>query len=126
MPTETVTVAPVAPAHLSPKAAAQWTASYQKAHAQAKIDHPENERAQRTAALKVANALLAVPAPTDAAAIDKLEEWQVLSRETRNIKGVPTRVCVTTDGRKYAFPLTGVKAPAPPVGKGAETPPEKK
>jgi hypothetical protein len=56
-------------------------------------------------ALKSANALLAVPAPASADEIAKLQEWQVLLREDRSIKGVPTRVCVTVDGRKYTFPI---------------------
>jgi hypothetical protein len=90
---------------MSDKASKQWAAAYTKAFAQAKLDYPDNESAQRTVALKSANALLAVPAPTSADEIAKLQEWQVLLREDRTIKSVPTRVCVTVDGRKYAFPI---------------------
>lgn len=104
--------APKPPAHLSSAAAAQWSATYSKALAQAKLDNPNNESAQRATALKAANALLAVPAPTSAAEIDKLESWQVLVRETRIVKGEQRRVCVTTDGRKYSFPVIAAEAPA--------------
>jgi hypothetical protein len=96
-------IVPDAPAHLSDKAAKQWAASYTKALAQAKIDTPDNDSAQRIAALKAANALLAVPAPTSAADIDALEGWQFLMRGTRTTNGVDTRFVVTTDGRKYSF-----------------------
>lgn len=102
-------IIPVAPQHMSDKAAKQWTAAYNKALAQAKIDYPENESAQRTVALKAANALLAVPAPQSADDIAKLQEWQVVLREDRVVKDVPTRVCVTTDGRKYSFPIPATK-----------------
>lgn len=100
---------PAPPAHMSESAAAQWTATYSKALKQAQNDLPGKESAQRAAALKAANALLAVPAPTSAAEIDKLEPWQVLVRETRTIKGVVKRVCVTTDGRKHSFPVEAAK-----------------
>jgi broad specificity phosphatase PhoE len=102
-------IVPDAPAHLSDKAAKQWAATYTKALAQAKIDTPDNDSAQRTAALKAANALLAVPAPTSATDIDALDDWQFLLRETRTVKDVETRVCVTTDGRKYSFPVPPAK-----------------
>jgi len=99
-------ITPNPPAHMSDKAQKQWTATYIKALAQAKLDSPDNERAQRIAALKAANALLAVPAPTSAADIDKLDDWQVILREDRTAKdGTKMRVCVTADGRKYAFPI---------------------
>jgi MinD superfamily P-loop ATPase len=104
---DTKITAPDAPAHLSAKAAKAWQAQYLKAYAQAAIDSPDNLGAQRSAALKSANALLAVPAPTSAKGIDDLEDWQVALREVRQVKGVATSVCVTTDGRKYAFPLGG-------------------
>jgi hypothetical protein len=103
---------PTAPApsgHLSAAAAKAWTAKYIATLTQAQLDYPGNDRAQRTAALKAANALLAVPAPDSAAAIDKLEEWQVVLRETRVVKGVSTRVCVTADGRKYSFAIPPAK-----------------
>ena len=100
---------PAAPAHMSTDAAAQWTASYSKALKQAQIDLPGNESGQRAAALKAANTLLRVTAPTSAADIDTLEPWQVLVRETRTIKGVLYRVCVTSDGRKYSFPVEAAK-----------------
>jgi hypothetical protein len=98
-------VTPAPPAHLSETAQKQWTALYTKALAQAKLDYPDNPGAQRTAALRAANAILAVPAPTCAADIDKLEPWQVLLRSTRTVKGVQVSLCVTTDGRKYSFPI---------------------
>ena|ERR1017187_5085769 len=104
---DTKITAPDAPAHLSAKAAKAWQAQYLKAYAQAAIDSPDNLSAQRSAALKSANAMLAVPAPTSAADIDKLDGWQALLRETRIVKGVATSVCVTTDGRKYSFPVDG-------------------
>ena len=103
---------PEAPKHLSDAAAKQWQDTYAKALAQAKLDIPDNERAQRIAALKRANAMLAVPAPQSAADIDKLEDWQCMKRETRD--GV--RVCVTTDGRKYSFPVD----PEPPAKKSGK------
>jgi hypothetical protein len=94
-----------APTYLPGAAAAQWRGAYEKAFAQAKIDHPNNPSAQRATALKAANARLAVNPPTSATDIDKLEPWQVLVRETRNVKGQQMRICVTTDGRKYSFPV---------------------
>lgn len=99
---------PVVPEYLSLAAAKQWTAAYAKALDQAKIDQPNNASIQRGIALRAANALLAVPAPKSAADIDKLEPWQVRVRETRTIKGEQLRVCVTTDGRKYSFPIQAV------------------
>ena len=101
----TTAVVPNAPEHMSDRAGRQWQAAYTKALAQAKLDYPDNESAQRAVALKAANTLLAVPAPTSADEIAKLQEWQVLLREDRVIKDVLTRVCVTVDGRKYAFPI---------------------
>ena len=103
-PTEVVSI-PSAPEHMSDKAAKQWAAAYAKAFTQAKLDYPGNEAHQRTVALKAANALLTVPAPTSADEIATLQEWQVMLREDRIVKNVLTRVCVTTDGRKYAFPV---------------------
>jgi membrane-bound lytic murein transglycosylase B len=103
------TMTPSAPACMSSKAQKQWQAAYEKALAQAKLDSPDNPSAQNAAALKAANALLAVPAPTCHADIDKLEDWQKILDETRVIKSVPHRVCVTTDGRKYAFPIPAGK-----------------
>lgn len=105
-------VTPAPPAHLPAAAQQKWTAAYTRALAQAKLDQPENLRAQRTFALKSANAMLAVPAPTSAAEIDALESWQVLLRATRVINDVQVRVCVTSDGRKYKFPVL-----APPPAK---------
>lgn len=101
----TSVVIPSAPNHMSDKAQKQWSNAYTKAFAQAKLDYPNNESTQRSAAFKAANALLAVTAPTSAAEIDKLEDWQVLLRETRTIKGEEVRFCVTADGRKYSFPV---------------------
>ena len=101
---------PAPPAHMSTNAAKQWTAAYTKALKQAQLDMPNNVSGQRAAALKAANALIAVPAPSSAAEIDTLEPWQVLVRETRTVKGVPTRVCITTDGRKYSFPVEAAPA----------------
>jgi hypothetical protein len=101
---------------MSDKAAKQWAAAYTKALAQARLDYPDNASAQRTAALKAANALLAVPAPTSAAEIAKLEEWQVLLREDRIVNGVSTRICVTADGRKFSFPIPAAAEPKAPKG----------
>ncbi len=100
---------PDAPQHLSASAAKKWQAAFSKALDQATLDYPESASTQRSVATKAANALLAVTAPTSAAEIDKLDDWQALLRETRNIKGVATRVCVTADGRKYAFPIPAGK-----------------
>lgn len=107
-----VTVAvPDAPKHLDDKAKKQWQDSYTRAFAQAKIDYPENESAQRTAATKEANKMLAVPAPESADDIDALKDWQVLIRETRtSADGSQMRVCVTADGRKYSFPVVVKKS----------------
>ena len=103
--TPTTPVTPTPPAYLPEHVQRRWTETHKKALDQAKIDMPRNETGQRIAALKAANALLAVPAPTSHADIDKLEEWQVLKRETRTVKGKPHRFCVTSDGRKYSHPL---------------------
>jgi hypothetical protein len=98
-------VTPDPPAHLSDTAKKQWTALYVKALAQAQRDNPDNERAQRTAALKAANQMLSVTPPKNAAEIAALEPWQVLLRSDRVEKAVNVRVCVTTDGQKYRFPI---------------------
>lgn len=98
-------IVPEAPKHLSGKAKKQWQDSYTKAHQQAQIDYPEDASAHRRAATKAANAMLAVPAPKSAKEIDQLEDWQVLSRAERVIDDIPHKVCVTTDGRKYALPI---------------------
>ena len=104
-----VSAAPAAPDHLSPAYQKKWQATYTARLEQAKIDSPDNDSAQRSAALKAANALLAVSAPTSAAEIDKLDEWQVIDRKTIVVKGVSTRVCVTADGRKYSFEIPAAK-----------------
>lgn len=101
---------PAAPEYLPSAAAGQWKSAYAKALKQAEIDLPENEPGQRAAALKAANALIAVTAPTSAEEIDKLEPWQVILRELRTVKGVLTKLCVTIDGRKYGFPAPKPKA----------------
>lgn len=105
MPPTSANSVPSAPDHLSDKAAKQWQSVYSKAFAQAKIDMPDNPRAQRTAALKAANALLTIPAPQSAEDIDKLQDWQVISRGQRMVNGVAQSYCVTADGRKYSFPV---------------------
>jgi|GEM_PF-3775820 len=101
------TTLPAAPAHLPESAKKQWRAGFAKAFELAKRDNPEDTNAQRSAATKSANAMLAIPEPKSAADIDALEEWQVMpkTRETRDVEGVSTRVCVTSDGRKYSFPV---------------------
>lgn len=96
---------PAAPSYLPIAQQKQWQATYAKALQQAQIDTPGNDRAQRAAATKAANAMLAVPAPQSAADIDKLAGWQVLQRGTRD----GSRFCVTTDGRKYSFPVKDSK-----------------
>lgn len=108
---------PDAPSHLPEKVAAQWKAAFAKALAQARLDTPNNERAQRVAALKAANAMLAIPAPASAADIDKLEDWQVVKRGTRTVGGVEESFCVTSDGRKYCFPTASGKTKAADSGK---------
>ena len=96
---------PAAPSYLPDAQQKQWQAAYAKALKQAQIDTPNNERAQRAAATKAANAMLAVSAPQSAADIDKLADWQVIQRGTRG----DTRFCVTADGRKYSFPIKAAK-----------------
>jgi|ERR1035437_440925 hypothetical protein len=118
--TASAVVTPAPPAHLSAAAKQEWTQRYIKAHAQARIDHPENPSAQRTVALKSANTLLSVPAPQSAADIEALEPWQVLLSSHRVVNGVRTLFCVTTDGRKYSFPVESTPA-APEL-----TPPQKR
>jgi hypothetical protein len=101
---------PDAPKHLSDKAKSKWQKSYKDAFAKAQIDYPDNDSAQRTAANKSANAMLAVPAPQSAADIDKLDDWQVIVRETRTQgDGTQVKVCVTADGQKYSFPVPAGK-----------------
>jgi len=103
-------ITPTAPAHLPESAQQQWTGLYTRALAQAKANFPDNDRVQRSAALKAANAMLAVTPPTSAADIEDLEPWQVLHRGTRVVKGVTELMCVTSDGKRYSFP---VRAAAP-------------
>lgn len=111
-------VVPAAPAHLTEAAAAKWQKDYRTAYAQAKIAMPDNERAQRVTALKSANAMLAVPAPESAADVDRLEDWQVLKKGVRVTKaGVTEKFCVTTDGRKYAFPVIAPASPSSDLSK---------
>lgn len=96
---------PAAPKHLPEDVQKQWQTEYEKALGAAKNDTTD-VKAQQRAATKAANRLLSVPEPKSAADIDKLEEWQVLKRETRSQKvGPQLRVCVTADGRKYSFPI---------------------
>jgi hypothetical protein len=119
--TATAVVTPDPPAHLSDTAKQQWTQFYVKALAQAQRDSPDNERAQRTFALKAANQMLSVTPPTDAAGIAALDPWQVLLRSDRVVNGVKVRLCVTTDGRKYSFPIDASEAaPAAPVTAGTK------
>lgn len=105
---------PEAPKHFPDSVKAQWQKKYSNALAQAKLDSPDNERAQRVAALKAANSMLAVPAPKSAADIDALEEWQVMRGTRRTVDG--NRVCITSDGRKYGFPV-----PPPAAAKGSKS-----
>jgi hypothetical protein len=107
---------PSAPAHLPDDIQTQWIASYAKALAQAQRDFPEDARSQRSAALKAANKLLSIPAPTTAVEIVALQDWQVLIRGTRG----GNTYCVTTDGQKYSFPTK--PAPAPAAGATAVKP----
>jgi len=117
--TAAAVVTPAAPAHLPAAVQQQWTAAYTKALAQATLDYPDNDRAQRGAALKAANAMLAVPAPQSAAEIDALESWQVLHRFTRTSEsGAATRHCVTADGRKYSHPIPEPEPDDTGKGKG--------
>lgn len=117
--TTPATQTPAPPANLPPEIQQKWTDLHDKALAQAKQDNGNNERGARIAAVKAANTLQRVTPPTSAAEIDALEDWQVIRRETKTIKGVATRLCVTIDGRKYAFPVDAA-APAPASKKGAK------
>lgn len=96
---------PAAPKHLPAAAAKQWTDTYKKALVQAQNNFPEDPGAQRAAATKEANRMLAVPAPKSAADIDALPAWQVLIRGTRKGSEGDEAYCVTADGRKYSFPI---------------------
>jgi hypothetical protein len=96
---------PDAPGHLPVKIQKQWSAAWQKAFVQAQRDFPDDLRSQRSTALKTANRLLNVTAPTSADEIAALGDWQVLDRGTKN--GVA--YCVTTDGQKYSFPVAAAK-----------------
>lgn len=113
----TITIPP-APSHMPKNVQAQWTKLYTDAYTSAIRDNPGNDRAARVAATKAANALQRVTAPTSAAEIDALADWQVIKRETKVVKGVATRLCVTVDGQKYAFPVETKAAKAPAAAKG--------
>jgi hypothetical protein len=102
--------APDAPKYLDAKTKRKWQDAWLKAFDAAQRDYPDNEPAQRTAATKEANKLLAVPAPESAEEIDALESHQVIKRERRTIEDVEHAVCVTSDGRKYQFPVKAKKA----------------
>jgi hypothetical protein len=104
---------PDAPKHLPDPAKKQWRESYVKAFDLAKRDNPDNESAQRGAASKAANAMLSVPAPQSADDIQALEKWQVLHRGVRTIEDIEIAFCVTSDGQKYAFPVTAKKSKEP-------------
>lgn len=93
-----------APGHLPVAQRKQWEGRYNEALKQAKVNHPDNEAAQHTAALREANKMLHVPAPQTAEDIDKLADWQVTQRGDKSIDGENHRYCVTIDGRKYSFP----------------------
>lgn len=95
---------PAAPAHLPKPIREKWTAAYQAALENAARNTPGNERAQRIAALKAANAIQSVKPPTSLLEVDALEAWQFIRRETKEVQGVLSRVCVTIDGQKYIFP----------------------
>ncbi len=101
---------PEAPAYLSNKGKKQWLAKFAEALVEAKRNHPENVGAQNAAALKAANSMLAVPAPTSAADIAALDDHHKMLDEVRVDKnGVSNRHCVTSDGRKYSFPVDAKK-----------------
>jgi hypothetical protein len=102
--------APDAPKYLDAKTKKKWQDAWMKGFESAQRDYPDNEPAQRTAATKEANKLLAVPAPESAEEIDALESHQVIKRERRTIEDVEHAVCVTSDGRKYQFPVKAKKA----------------
>lgn len=95
---------PAAPKHLPEDVQKKWQGEYSKALAAAKND-TNDAKAQHRAATKAANRLLAVPEPKSAADIDALEDWQVLKRFTKDGK----TSCVTSDGRKYSFPVAAPK-----------------
>jgi hypothetical protein len=101
---------PAAPKFLPAAVQKKWQDAYEKALKQAAIDHPEDESQQRAIATKEANRLLVVPAPESAEDIDALEDWQVLTKGTKNGQ----TFVVTADGRKYSFP---VAAEEPAKGK---------
>lgn len=117
---------PTPPSYLPDDVQDQWKKTYSAALTQAKRDYPNSTNQQRSVAMKAANALLVVPAPNSADDIDKLQEWQVLpgTRQTIDQKaGGQMRVCVTTDGQKYSFPVT-VKAKKNAANGGNSTDPK--
>ena len=96
---------PAPPAFLNAKAAKQWSKTYADTLVQATVAIPDNPRAQRIAALKAANAMFTISPLKTTKDADALESWQKLKDVTITIDGVNTRVVVTCDGRKYAFPI---------------------
>jgi len=80
-----------APKHLPIEQRKKWDGLYSAALNTARMSHPDDEKTQHTVALKEANKMLAVAPPKSAAEIDKLEDWQVQSRVTKEIDDVPHR-----------------------------------
>lgn len=108
-----------APKKLPAQQQQQWNSRYDAALKQAKIDSPDDERAQHAAANKAANKMLIIPAPESHADIVNMPEWQVQQRATKVIDDVEHATVVTIDGKKYAHPI-----PAKPDNQKPPTPPK--
>jgi hypothetical protein len=88
----------------------KWQGTYDATLKQAKANPSNSDSQAHAAALKEANKLLAVPTPTSAADIEKLEAWQVVKRGPRLIDGKEHLSCITIDGKKFAFPVAAKNA----------------
>jgi hypothetical protein len=92
---------PEAPQCLPKKERAEWAELYAKAFRQAQRNFPEDEAAQRQAALREANRMLQVPEPKSHEEALALPAHQVLLSEV--VDG-ELRI-VTTDAKRYKFPV---------------------
>ncbi len=98
---------PAAPRYLPKAQKAAWGKRYEEAYKEAQLSFPGDASSQRITALKEANKLLRVPAPKNAAEIDKLEAHHVIKRGEKEIDGVTHVYAITSDGRKYFHPRKG-------------------
>jgi|SRR5579864_3960678 len=118
---------PEPPKHLPADLQEKWAAVYEKTHLQSQDDNPDGgDSTHQYNALKEANRLLRVEPPKSHSEAMKLRDHEVAKREVGFIDAQGKRVndgvlrVVTTDGKKYKFPVPkGGQAAAPPAG-GAE------